>query len=132
MRPRLFGAAVALLTVTALLAGACASEDAVQLHPWHVRQSPQPADDRIPIAVLGGGCYADTEEVVRVEVDETSQQVEIGAYIEKQRAEPDQACPAVGTTHDVTVDLEAPLGDRELVDAACEGRRAHPQCASAE
>ena len=69
---------------------------------------------------------------MRVDVDETSQQVEIGAYIDKQRPAPGQACPAIGTTHDVTVDLEAPLGDRELVDTACEGRRDHPQCATSE
>ena len=72
-------------------------------------------------------CGADTEQVVRVEIEETPQQVTIATYIRKDRWH-NGPCTATGTAHPVTAHLDRPLGSRELVDATCTDRRPHQHC----
>lgn len=53
----------------------------------------------------------------RVEVDETAEQVTIGVFT-GGRPPGDQACIDIAELHVTIVTLDAPLGDREVIDAS--------------
>lgn len=122
----------ARLVVAAALASvvaACSGQPAeVQPAVWRLQEPVSDSATSLPIGVLGGGCHADEEEVDRVEVDESDSRVVIAAFIRKPPTPAGQPCPAVGIEHSVTVDLDQPLGSRELVDPACDEVQSHSAC----
>ncbi len=74
----------------------------------------------LPIEVEGGGCVTGTDteittEVVSVEVVEADDRVEIVAWT--RRAGSFSGCDEVGVLMDAEARLDAPLGDRVLLDA---------------
>ena len=86
-------------------------------------QPVQPVDREatvLPIEVEGGGCVTGTDteittEVVSVEVVEAADRVEIVAWT--RRAGSFGACDGVGVLMDAEARLDAPVGDRVLLDA---------------
>lgn len=118
-------AAVVLASVVA----ACSDEPAeVQPAVWRLQEPVSDSATSLPIPVLGGGCHADEEEVDRVDVDESGSRVVIAAFIREPPTPAGQPCPAIGMEHPVTVDLDQPLGNRELIDPACEQNRSDTYC----
>lgn len=65
----------------------------------------------LTVTVMGGAC-----DHAEVEVDESDQRVVVTARIVDDWFV--MACDDVGVDHEVTVELDEPLGDRELVDGA--------------
>lgn len=120
--------AVALASVVAACSG---QQEEVQPAVWRLQEPVSDSATSLPIGVLGGGCDADEEEVDRVDVDESDGRVVIAAFIRKPPTPAGQPCPAVGVEHSVTVELEDPLGSRELVDPACE-TRSHTACGASK
>lgn len=102
------------------LAAACASpepgsEIIEHAAPWTLDRRPAPSDTVLHLTVMGGGCFHDEEEVGRIEVEETPDEVRLTPHIRKP-GPPEDGCPAIGTAHPATVQLDAPLGERKVVN----------------
>ncbi len=85
---------------------------------WNFPTTPDPQDSTLSITLAGGGCFADQEQIGRIDVEEDSNQVTIGAHIRKPTPQPQATCPAIGRFHPTSVELESDLGQRRVIDAA--------------
>jgi hypothetical protein len=82
--------------------------------------SPPSGDTLSLIVAVGGSC----EKFDRIATSETADVVTIHAYIQKTFPPPNLFCTAEMITRNVTVQLNAPLGDRKLV--GCDAGLAYP------
>jgi hypothetical protein len=94
------------------------SGDAVDPHP-SAFTGVEPSDDDLSLTVsfsMGvDTCYS----LDRVEVDETDTTVTVTLFVGgNPDVAPDTACIEIAELRSVTVPLDAPLGDREVVDGA--------------
>jgi hypothetical protein len=86
---------------------------------WNLAQTLNQEMTAIPIQVDGGACVTDSgqdllTEVVRIDVEETDDSVEVVTWT---RDKPfDGICAGVGVFLDAEVELGSALGDRRLVD----------------
>jgi hypothetical protein len=95
-------------------------EGELRAHRWRIGTDLTPDATEIPISVDGGGCTTNTgievvTEVAEIEVTETTDTVEITAWVRQLPWE--GLCADVGLHHDATARLTSPLGDRVLLDA---------------
>lgn len=108
-------ALVACAAPPANLGGGGAIEEPVE---WNFQTKPDTQDSTLSITLAGGGCFADEEQIGRIDVEETSDQVTIAAHIRKPASPPEATCPAIGTGHHARVELAAKLGRRRVIDAS--------------
>lgn len=97
---------------------------------WVLTEGKQadPSDSTLTIEVLGGGCHHDVEKLDHVDVEETDQQVRISAFVTQPQTTPNQPCEAPIVAHEAQVELDRPLGERDLVDTACVGEEKSALC----
>ncbi len=99
---------LALAACVALLATVLASALDRDTPKWE--QPAQVDEDRITLRYVGGGCQSGSS----VEVEETTDRVTLTVHTWTLAL----SCSEVGVPYDIEVELDAPLGDRELVDGA--------------
>ncbi len=92
---------------------------------WNFQTKPDPQESTLSITLAGGGCFADQEQIGRIDVEEDSNQVTIAAHIRKPAPQPEATCPAIGRLHPASVELASDLGQRRVLDAAT-GEVKHP------
>ena len=98
---------------------ACASlGTSEEAAPWELPTPPAAATSSFEIDVLGGGCAADEEVLGQVSVEETTETVTITATIRKPAVSGSGVCPDIGRLHRASVELDAPLGERRLLDGS--------------
>ena len=85
---------------------------------WFGRWEPTPWDkpaavdgDVVHLRYIGSLCQDDSS----VDVEETGEKVVLTVRVVVRAT----SCPDVGVPYEIDARLEAPLGDRELVDGAC-------------
>ena len=101
---------VALLPAAVVLVAGCSFGSSTRLAPF---EKPPTVDGaRLVLEVAGSSC----EEIGEVDVREASTSVQIGVQLRGDTSE----CDDEGFAHTTQVVLDAPLGDRTLVDLACE------------
>ena len=122
--------ALALVSVTGCGRGpSVAADDPVTPATWRLASPADPQATDLEIEVMTGGCLnpdgPDDVPVRSIDVAETSSAVEITVTIVgSEECPPDESglsiTPAVGFRNMHTVQLESPLGDRTLIDPACD------------
>lgn len=85
---------------------------------WELRTQPGPGATTVDIDAIGGGCAADEEVLGRVSVEETTETVTITTTIRKPAVSDAGVCPDIARVHPATVELDAPIGDRRLLDGS--------------
>jgi len=86
---------------------------------WRPATAPEPSSRELDLVVDGGGCVTDggvdvLSELADVEVTETAEAVTITTFTRERPFE--GHCADVGVALDAHVTLDAPLGDRVLLD----------------
>lgn len=132
--------ALVLLSITGCGRGIAAPSDGAgmpEASVWRLLSPADPQATALEIEVVSGGCLNldgpdDVMPVESIDVVETSSAVEISVTLGPMpQAALDRCCdegglchfPAVGFASSHIVQLVSPLGDRELVDSACDEKR---------
>jgi len=121
-------ARVLLLTIVLSMSGCDDGQGSVtepsETAYWRLASEPDPAATEFDIDVLGGGCHRrdgpdDLHPIADIRVDETQSSVQILVTLGPLPGSR-SICAMIGAITQETVRLEQPLGDRRLIDGACE------------
>lgn len=93
-----------VLLVVASSAG-CGGGDTMRTNWW---LAAEPVGDRLEVVAYTNG--SSCTDFDRIDVDETAEEVVVRAYVDHR----DGDCTGDYSTHSVTVELDAPLGDRRM------------------
>lgn len=113
-----FSAAVTAVVIGTLVVACTSLATTEQAVHWEMPIQPGRDATTVDIDVIGGGCAADEEVLGRVSVDETTETVTITTTIRKPPVSNSGVCPDIARVHPATVELDAPLGDRRLLDGS--------------
>ena len=128
---RLGFVAIALVLVSATGCGGrgLTADAPVTPASWRLASPADPQATNLEIEVMTGGCFdpdgPDDVPLRSIDVVETSSAVEISVTLEGlEGCPPDESglsiTPAIGFTSRHAVQLASPLGDRTLIDPACD------------
>lgn len=103
---------IAALVLSLLALTACGEIGRVEPHPWEL-QAMSPSETQLLVRTFFGGVASGCSRFEGWDVDETDERVEITANLWSAIGPRD--CTDDGGSHTVVAQLDAPLGNRELV-----------------